>query len=183
MRTRLRYLPILVFVAVTPAQAPACGFCLSLNGNPLALPHPKAIEIAVATRAGIERGELDPRCLIPTGTLFEGGGGFIALHTAPAPLLVRAWTRKCRGPAQGPGSWTVHFLFVDTEETSALTVRAGAVLFEVGPAAPSDARMVTTRTTMGTLLMGRLRLAAARERGLVYVEGDARADRWLAGEE
>ena len=36
----------------------ACGVCLSVQGNPLALPHPRAIEVAVATRNALDRGLL-----------------------------------------------------------------------------------------------------------------------------
>src|SRR5262245_23040518 len=39
-------------------SAYACGICFSLNGDALALPHPQAIELAVATRSAMDRGVL-----------------------------------------------------------------------------------------------------------------------------
>ena len=180
---RLRWPPALVLVAVVPAPVLACGFCANLNGNPLALPHPKAIEIAVATRAAIEKDHLNPKRLVPNEVLFEGGWGTTALHKLPAPLLVKAWARKCRCPSKNGSPWNAQFVFIDTEETCGLTVRAGGVWFETGPFPHNDARLVTTRTTFGALFMGNLTLQEARERGLVYLEGDARAASLLPGAE
>jgi hypothetical protein len=180
---RLRWLPILVFAVALPAPVGACGFCLSLDGNPLALPHPRAIEIAVATRAAIETGRLNPKCLVPELTIFENGGEMMALSRVPAPLLVTAWARKCSCPKKSQAAWNVHFLFVDTEQSCGLTLRAGAVLFEARPSAHSDARVVTIRITFGALLTGTLSLQEAQKRGLVYLEGDARAASLLPGAE
>ena len=179
---RLRWPPALVLVAVVPAPVLACGFCANLNGNPLALPHPKAIEIAVATRAAIEKGHLNPKRLVPNEVLFEGGWGTTALHKLPAPLLVKAWARKCNSPPKSQATWTVHFLFIDTEEACALSVRGGAIVFEARPNVQSDARVVTTRAAFGALLMGTLRSAEGRQRGLVYLEGDGGAVGLLPGD-
>jgi hypothetical protein len=172
----------LAISAAMPASALACGFCVSLNGNPLALPHPKAIEIAVAARAAIEKGDLNEQCLIPQEFVFESGRGLIALHKVPAPLLVKAWARKCNSPPKSQATWTVHFLFIDTEEACALSVRGGAIVFEARPNVQSDARVVTTRAAFGALLMGTLRSAEGRQRGLVYLEGDGGAVGLLPGD-
>jgi hypothetical protein len=180
--TRLRRPLILVFVTALPAPVLACGLCLSLNGNTLALPHPKAIEIAVATRAEIDKGQLNPKALVSANAIFESGAGMVALHKVPAPLLVKAWARNCSCPKKGQATWNVHFLFVDTEETCALILRAGAVLFEARPSAHSDARLVTTRTAFNALLVGSLSFPEARKRGLVYFEGEARGQ-FAAGRE
>jgi len=179
---RLRWPPALVLVAL-PAPVLACGFCANLDGNPLALPHPKAIEIAVATRAAIEKDHPNPKRLVPHEVLFEGGRGTTALHKLPAPLLVKAWARKCRCPSKNGSPWNAQLVFIDTEETCGLTVRAGGVWFETGPFPHNDARLVTTRTTFGALFMGNLSLQEARARGLVYLEGDARAASLLPGAE
>jgi hypothetical protein len=171
----LRWSVVLVLAAIVPGPVLACGFCVSLNGNPLALPHPKAIEIAVATRAAIEKGQLNEKCLVPQATIFESGGGMIALYKVPAPLLVKAWARQCSGPKKSQATWNVHFLFIDTEEACGLSVRGGAVVFEAKPSMHSDARIVTTRTAFGALLTGALSWPEARKRGLVLLEGDAPA--------
>ncbi len=176
----LRWAAVLALTAAVPAPAPACGFCVSLNGNPLVLPHPKAIEIAVSTRAAIEKGQLRENCLIPQATLFEGGG-MIALHKVPATLLVKAWARKCSSSGKSQANRSVHFLFIDTEEACGLTVRGGAVMFEARPSTHSDARVVTTRTAFGALLMGTLNPREACQRGLLLLEGDTRAAGLLPG--
>jgi hypothetical protein len=53
-----------------PAFAQACGFCVSLNNNPLALPHPKAIKITAGARVAGEMGQLKEKCLVSPETLF-----------------------------------------------------------------------------------------------------------------
>jgi hypothetical protein len=172
---------VLALTAVVPAPALACGFCVSLAGNPLALPHPKAIQIAVATRAALDRGRLPEKCQVPQETLFESGRGMIALHKVPAPLLVQAWARKCSCPKTGRAGWSVHFLFIDTEEACALSVRADTVLFEARPSPHSDARVVTTRAAFAAMLLGTLSSPEARRHGLLFLEGDARAVSLLPG--
>jgi hypothetical protein len=175
---------VLALTAALPPTALACGFCASLNGNPLALPHPRAIEVAVATRAAIEKGQLEETCLVPQEVIYlESGGGMIALPQVPGPLLVKAWVRKCRCPDVRETTVDVHFLFIDTEEACGLSVRGGAVVFEARPSVQSDARVVTTRTTFAAMLLGKLGSAEARRRGLVLVEGDARAARLMPGGE
>jgi hypothetical protein len=149
----------------------ACGFCYSLGGNPLALPHPRAIEIAVATRAAIEKGTLAERPLVPA-SLAHGGNGLVALHKIPAPVLVERWAARLPPQEARQKALSVHFLFIDTEQSCALTVRAGAVLFEGRPAPHSDARVVTTRAAFYALLSGRLSLREAVRRGVLCVEGD-----------
>jgi hypothetical protein len=173
----------LALTAVVPAAAMACGFCVSLNGNPLALLHPKAIEIAVSTRAAIEKGQLKEKYLVPQEALFESGRGVIALHKVPAPVLVKALARKCNGSMNRQETWNVHFLFIDTEEACGLCVRRGAVVFEARPSTHSDARVVTTRPAFSALLTGTLSLPEARKRGLLFLEGDARAASLLTGGE
>ena len=180
MRTRhlaARLLWLVAFVlAAAPAAAPACSFCYSLGGNPLALPHPRAIEVAVATRAAIEKGLLSDRQLIRSDTLPAGGHGFVALDKVPAAVLVQAWAAKLGRLELGDSPLSVHFLFIDTEQSCGLSVRGGAVLFEGKPSFHSDARVVTTRAAFHALLDGALSLAEARRLGLLLVEGDDRAD-------
>ena len=171
--TTLRWSLVVVLAAVVPAPALACGFCLSLTGDPLTLPHPKAIEIAVATRSAIEKGQLNEKRLFPQETVFESGSGLIALSKVPAPLLVKAWAKKCGCPRKGQAPWNVHFLFIDTDEACGLSLRGGAVVFEAKPSAHSDALVVTTRIAFAALLNGSLGLQEARQHGLVYLEGDA----------
>jgi hypothetical protein len=186
MRTRhtaARLAWIVAFVlAAAPTYARACGFCYSLGGNPLALPHPKAIEVAVATRAAIEKGLITERNLIRGDTLIQGSSGFVALEKVPAPKLVQAWAAKLgRLEWDGP-PLAVHFLFIDAEQTCELSVRGGTAFFEAKPSSHSDARVVTTRATFHTLLDGALSQAEARRLGLLLVEGDARAAALVPGQ-
>ena len=162
-------------LAVAPAAAPACGSCYSLGGNPLALPHPRAIEIAVATRAAIEAGVIPERKAIPRDTLLEGGIGFVDLHKVPAPRLVQAWAARLGRSTSNNGSLAVHFLFIDTEQSCGLIMRGGAVVFDSNPSFHVDARIVTTRTAFQALVSGGLDAANAERLGLLIVEGDARA--------
>ncbi len=176
MRTRhpAAWLPWLVafVLAAAPGPALACGFCYSLGGNPLALPHPKAIEVAVATRAAIEKGLITERKLIRSDLLPESGRGFVALDKVPAHKLVQAWAAKLGRLERDCPPRVVHFLFIDTEQTCELIVRGGTVLFEAKPSSHSQARVVTTRAAFHALLDGALSQADARRLGLLLVEGD-----------
>jgi hypothetical protein len=159
----------------------ACGFCFSLSGNPLALPHPRAIEIAVATRAAIDKGLPDDRRLIPSHPVLGGADGLIALHKVPAPLLVKCWAAKLPAGGKNDRPLSVHFLFIDTEQSCGLSVRGGAVLFESKSSPHSDARVVTTRATFYALLRGELNAKEAQRLGLLCVEGDQQATRFIPG--
>src|SRR5271170_5085869 len=58
---RHRLLFVLAWIVgafVVCESASACGICFTLGNDGLALPHPKAIEIAVATRAALDKGLL-----------------------------------------------------------------------------------------------------------------------------
>ncbi len=168
-------LPVaLAVVLLAVSAAPACGPCLRLTGNPLALPHPRAIEIAVATRAAIDKGLLDEKPLAPAALAHGGGNGLVALHKIPTPVLVERWAERFPPGQPSRQPLSVHFLFIDTEQSCALTLRGGAGLFEARPAGHSDARVVTTRSAFHALLTGRLTPAEARRLGVLHVEGDRR---------
>lgn len=179
--TRLTWLVAFV-LAAAPTPAQACNFCYTLGGNPLALPHPKAIEVAVATRAAIEKGLITERKLIRDDTLAQGSSGFVALDKVPAPKLVQAWAAKLRRMERDGPTLTVHFLFIDTEQTCELIVRGGTVIFESKPSSHSDARVVTTRAAFHALLDGSLSQAEARRLGLLLVEGNNRAVALVPGQ-
>jgi hypothetical protein len=181
MRTLGPVAAALAAVLLASGVAPACGPCLSLTGNPLALPHPRAIEIAVATRAAIDRGLLAEKPLAPASLAHGGGNGLVALHKIPAPVLVERWAERLPPRQSGRQPLSVHFLFIDTEQSCALTLRGGAVLFETRSAGHSDARVVTTRPAFHALLTGRLTLAAAQGLGVLHLEGDRQAGRIALG--
>jgi hypothetical protein len=169
----LAWLAALTLAAPVPALA--CGFCYSLGGNPLALPHPRAIEIAVATRTAIDNGKLDERPLVPARLAHGDGTGHVALHKIPAPVLVERWAAQLLRPEANAPPLSVHFLFIDTEQSCALILRGGRVLFEVRSAAGSDARVVTTRPAFHALLIGKLTPGEAQRLGLLHFEGERRA--------
>jgi hypothetical protein len=164
-------LPILgVLVLFSPPSGRACAVCLSLN-NPLALPHPRAIEIAVATRTAIDKGLLPPEKLITAATVLANGTGFIALKRVSAAELVKTWVARLKPRGQRSEPLIVHFLFVDTEEACGVEFRGGLVQYQPRLSSRSDARVVTTRMAFHALLTGRLTAGEARKRGLICLEG------------
>ncbi len=176
MQIRLPTGSLACFVALVLAAAPsaalACGFCHNLGGNALALPHPRAIEVAVATRAAIERGSLDDRRLVPRDTLPDGGTGLVPLHKVAAPAIVEAWAARLEQPGRDARPLAVHFLFIDTEQSCGLSARGGTVIFEAKPSFYCDARVVTTRAALLAVLDGTLSPAEAQKQRLLLIEGD-----------
>jgi hypothetical protein len=173
-RLALRCSVVALALVITPGPARPCGFCYSLGGNPLALPHPKAIEIAVATRAAIDKGTLDDKCLVPASLAQGGGSGFTTLHKIPAPALVERWAARLPRQEVARQPLSIHFLFIDTEQSCALILRGGMVMFEGKPSPHSDARVVTTRTAFHALLAKKLSPPDAQRLGLLHLEGDRR---------
>lgn len=169
-------------LATGPAPARGCGSCYSLGGNPLALPHPKAIEVAVATRAAIEKGLITERKVILGDTLAQGNRGFIALDKVPASKLVQAWAAKLGQMERDGPPLAIHFLFIDTEQTCELIVRGGTAHFEAKPSSHSDARVVTTRAAFHALLVGGLSQSDAQRLGVLLIEGDTRAASLIRGQ-
>ena len=157
------------------------GTGLRAEARRLGLTRLRLIEIAVATRTALDRGLLAERPLAPAALAHGGGNGLVALHKIPAPVLVERWAERFPPGPPSRQPLSVHFLFIDTEQSCALTLRGGAVLFEARPAGPSDARVVTTRPAFHALLTGRLTLAAAQGLGVLHLEGDRQAGRIALG--
>jgi hypothetical protein len=183
--TRLRWrragwcaVAALVLAVIAPPLH-GCGWCFSFSGNPLALPHPKAIEIAVATRAAIDQGALRDKRWISDDVI--GGHGLIALDRVPAPMLVKTWAEKQTEDGKARRPLSVHFVFIDTGETCGLIARGGAILFEPQASTQSDARVVTTRTVFYGLIKGEIGMGWAERQGLCCIEGDAAARALLPG--
>jgi hypothetical protein len=163
-------LAIALFVLATPMQGRPCGWCVKLTG--FTLSHPRSVEIALATRAAIEKGILhNEAALISTKTMFGEGNGLIALKKVPARRLVEAWT-KSPDFADSGGPVTVHFLFISSRETCEIEIRKGVVLSQAKPSERCDLRVVTTKEAMAAILEGRISVSGARELGLLVVEGE-----------
>jgi hypothetical protein len=161
-----------LLVMISPPPSQGCAVCMSLN-NPLALPHPKAIEIAIATRAAVDKGLLLGEQLIPAATVLPNGTGFIALKRVPAGQLVKSWMAGLKPGGQRSDPLIVHFLFVDTEEACGVEFRSGVAQYQSKLSTHSDTRLVTTKIAFHAILTGKLTAAQAKELGLMCVEGSA----------
>lgn len=158
-----------VVVAAIPAAAIACTFCNNFGSNPLALAHPKAIEVAVATRKAIDNG------------LLASGSG--ALRKASGPLLVEEWAARLdRQGLENPGI-AVRFVFIDSEQICGILVRGGRVLFDPQPSFHADSQVVTTRPAFEALLSNRLSTPEAQRLGLVLIEGDFQGAAVIPGQQ
>lgn len=175
-------LPWVAAIAIVGVAASvyACGSCYNLGGNPLALPHPQAIEIALATRKAIESNLLSDRPMISRAALPEGGSGEVSLQKVVAPSLVEAWAARL-SESDLPGSPTaIHFLFIDTEQSCGVLVRDGAVIFARQPSFFADTHVITTRSAFHALTSGTLSAAEAQRLGMLVLEGDAAGANVLA---
>src|SRR5262245_22535840 len=117
-RSATMLLPITftAMLVALPLVSTACDTCNPLRSNALALPHPRAIELAVATRAATVKGLLSDHPVVPRATLSTGGTGLVALHKVPAPLLVESWVTQLAESMPQREAIAVHFLFIDTEQ-------------------------------------------------------------------
>jgi hypothetical protein len=158
-----------------------CGFCIALQGNALALPHPKAIEIAQATRAALDRGVLKENPLVASSLWREGGQGMTALERVPPPELVKAWAAKIQPKPRDSPALNMTFVFIDTEQTCGVVFRGGAVVYDSRPLGTCDTRVVTTRAAFYAIVAGELGVADAERLGVLCVEGEKRAADLLDG--
>lgn len=164
---------IILFIAFligTPTNGRACGWCLNLS-NSFTLGHPKSIEIALATRAAIEKGVLQPRHLVSTKLALGEGEGVIALKKIPASALARTWlaTLKLRDSAN---PLSVHILLIDTRENCGIEIRRGIVLVQAKPSMHSDVKIAMTKETLLALATKKMELHTAKKLGLLVTEGD-----------
>ena len=163
----MRYIPAAlcgVFLAASPACG--CGLCQVLVGNPLSLPHPRAIEVAVATRAALDRGLIRQPSPEPAA-----GAGWDRRRDRSGVPMMQAWVEG--GPAAaafGGGPCTLHLVLVDTSEAVAAHLRSGRAVLEPRPAGPADVVVVTTRPALRALLAGQIKLDEAVAAGIVVVE-------------
>jgi hypothetical protein len=150
-----------------PSPTLACGFCFSLSGNPLALPHPRAIEIAVATRAALDRGLIRQRLPEPAT-----GAGWDRRQERSGVPLMKAWVEGGHAAkafsAREP--FTLHIVLVDTSEGYAAHLRSGRAEFEPQPGSPADVVVVTTRPALCAILANQINLDDAVAAGVLVVE-------------
>jgi hypothetical protein len=162
-------------------QARGCGVCTAFLGNGLALPHPRAVEIAVATRAAFDKGLLRERAPAPPWACGPARGW----HDRQKPSgvrLLKAWTEKA-GASKRPlrhGPCVLHVVLVDTSETCAVHFRGGIIFFERINAEPGNTVVATTCATLQALLSGEMRVETATRAGLVVIEGDQSLLGWFS---
>jgi hypothetical protein len=165
MRVTLAVLTSLLLAAIPVL---GCGVCSSFNGNPLSLPHPRAIEIAVATRSALDKGILRERQLETTISGWNRktppGSGLEAL---------KAWleTKNAGKVAVVRDPVSLHIVLIDTSETAAIHFRSGAVVLDPQPSGTGDAVVATTSHGLQALLSGELSVEKAIKMKLAVIEG------------
>lgn len=141
----------------------ACGVCLSVQGNPLALPHPRALEVAVATRNALDRDLLRP--------MSAAASGWSSREKPSArTMLLDKMKRQCSAATA-----SIHFVFVDTSEAVVVVGRGNQWLCPAHNVDAADCVVVTSSHALKALLDGRLRFDDAIGRKLIVVEGQAKA--------
>lgn len=159
-------LAAIAICSLVPGITFACDLCFSVSGNPFALPHPRAIEIAVATRSALEKGLLTERETKNVGwsRTPRRGSGLEPLN---------AWLAKKNAGkvSSDAGPVSVHIVLIDTSEAVALHFRSGAVLLDSKPSGSGDALIATTSHGLRALLSGELSLDRALTMKLLIVEG------------
>src|SRR5262245_56122099 len=120
--------------------------------NGLSLAHPRALEIALATRQAMDRHLLEAPPRNSSGL-----------------RLLRDWVDQQRsmGPVRFSHAAVVHVLLVDTDEVGELQFRPGLVTLEAIPQQQADLVLATTAPALAALLTSRVPMAQATERKLV----------------
>src|SRR5262249_48726579 len=127
--------------------AAACDVCIALRGDALALPHPRAIEVAVATRAALDKGLLRPA---PASAPV---GGWNRRDDASGAALAKAWAEKLSAAPLRPETFSLHVVLVDTSEAFVIHVRGGRAVVEPGGVG-AEAAAATTSITLRALVGG-----------------------------
>jgi hypothetical protein len=159
MRSAMSIVGIVLAIA---GGADACGVCGCFKGNPLGLPHPRAIEIAVATRTALEAGLLADR--------LEGSSAGWNRHEKPsARKSIERLVEVLRADGD---AFTFHVLLVDTEESYLIHVRSAGVAVEPGGAGRADAVLATTGIGLQGVIDGSLTCDQAIGRTVLVIDGD-----------
>lgn len=140
----------------------ACGICPGLSGNPLTLTHPRAIEIAIATRAALDRGAI--RVASP-------GAGWNNRESSTGIDIAKSWLSQSDFAKHFPSTpSTIHIVLVDTSHTVVAHQRGGEWLYDPLSTASADRIVATTATSLRALRDGELKIAEAEKLGLLLIE-------------
>jgi hypothetical protein len=150
--------------------------CLAIGGNPLTLPHPKAVEIAVATRRALDQ-RLIQATNAPSRNEYASGGWNKRDHASGLALLKQRTNGSCAAGKPGDVTLSCHVVLIDTSETILLQLRGQVVIVEARPAGPCDTLVATTLPGLQALLTRNMGLQQAIALGLLSIDGDQRAAR------
>jgi hypothetical protein len=134
------------------SSAIACGVC-SWVGDGFSIAHPRAIEIAVATRDALDVGLIED-----------------SPRTAQADALIARRVAMLVANDRALGDCVIEILWVDENVTFHFAVRDKRVVASPGPPAALKLTVVTTGPTSAALAAHRLSFDDAMTRGLVIVE-------------
>lgn len=129
-----------------------CDVCIRMPQIPFEGDHLAAIEVAMATREAADRGDIDLNAPV-TADLSASRYLSVRLSKITPQRMVQMWSRT--GPAKKCDDlrFTIDIVFVDTEQTCHLDVRAGEVLIDVPRMGPADIRLFTTRAGFQSLFL------------------------------
>jgi hypothetical protein len=167
-----RFLALLVGLLALSPQADGCEVCFSFQGNPLSLPHPRAIEIAVATRAALDKGLLGEQAASSAPSSAPSGGwNNREARSAAGVLQDRCEVVHLETAWRGHAPFSLHVVLIDTSETLELHVRGGQATLERQPRGAGDAVIATAYPGLQAIVAGRLAFDDAVRCGLVAVDG------------
>ncbi len=155
---------VAALVSTLCASVSACSFDMGFAGNPLALPHPRSLELAVAVHDAARRGRID---LDTGGPQLEGEAGL-----QRAGWRLRQLARSLGGFDGGDAA--IALVLVDISLWARLTpapLGAQLQLHVAGPE-PGDVIAVSSETVLVQLIAGRLSGEDALRQGLLLLEGD-----------
>ncbi len=150
----------ILWLLLLAGGAEACTICAGPTLDGLRLEHPQTLQISLATRAAIERGELDlPESTAPTGATGEEREA-LDVGLTPGWALMRALLAEAPAPTIG------ELLLVDRGTRRFI---AGRGITHLDGRKPSY-RIVTTAAALDAILKKRLTLSQAQESGLILIE-------------
>lgn len=154
----MRSVLVMMALSLEAGAALACGVCYSVKGDSFELPHPRAIEVAVATRAALDRGALT----VPQLDSWNSRQKSLGLD----PL--RSWAEGRRFGSEG---FSLHVVLVDMSESTAIVVRGGRAILHAQFEDAGDCTLVTSSVALRAILSGDLSLDLASRTKLAVIEG------------
>ena len=164
-----RLITVGVMLVMEVCHATACDVCLRAPRVPFAAEHPAAIEVAVATQAAAELGNLDLNPFLHTALTLDRQLP-PRLHEVSPIHLATLWSQTRPARKLVSLRLNLEILFVDTDRACRFDIRFGEVITGDSKGCPADVRLITTKAGFHRLV--EKGFEHCEEQGLIAVDAE-----------